>query len=122
MIGAPAGFVVPLGLFAILDLVLSPDAFLAWGWRVPFLLSVMLVIIGLYIRLNLTESPMFAKLRKEVAGADVRSPLVGVVKDHFATVWGCCAKLAESTTFTTFAVIIVGYAVSQGLPRQLIVW
>jgi MFS family permease len=122
MIGAPAGFVVPLGLFAILDLVLSPDAFLAWGWRVPFLLSVLLVIIGLYIRLNLTESPMFAKLRKEVAGADTRSPLVGVVKDHFgATAWGCCAKLAESTTFTTFAVIIVGYAVSQGLPRQLMI-
>jgi MFS family permease len=122
MIGAPAGFVVPLGLFAILDLVLSPDAFLAWGWRVPFLLSVLLVIIGLYIRLNLTESPMFAKLRKEVAGADARSPLVAVVKDHFGTTaWGCCTKLAESTTFTTFAVIIVGYAVSQGLPRQLMI-
>jgi MFS family permease len=122
MIGAPAGFVVPLGLFAILDLVLSPDAFLAWGWRIPFLLSVLLVIIGLYIRLNLTESPMFAKLRKEVAGADARSPLVAVVQDHFGTTaWGCCAKLAESTTFTTFAVIIVGYAVSQGLPRQLMI-
>lgn len=122
MIGAPAGFVLPLGLFAILDLVLPPDAFLAWGWRVPFLLSVLLVGTGLYIRMNLTESPMFARLRKDLAETEPRSPLTAVLKDHPGpTWWGCCTKLAESTIFTTFAVIIVGYAVSRGVPRPLMI-
>lgn len=122
MIGAPAGFVVPLGMFAILDLVLSPEQFLAWGWRIPFLFSVVLVAVGLYIRLSLTESPMFARLREEAAGKATRGPLATVFKEHFRSVaWGCCAKLAESIIFTTFAVIIVGYAVSQGISRQLMI-
>lgn len=122
MIGAPAGFVVPLGMFAILNSTLSPETFLAWGWRIPFLLSVVLVAIGLYIRLNLTESPMFASLREEVADKSVKSPLAAVFKENFRSAgWGCCAKLAESITFTTFAVIIVGYAVSQGIARQVMI-
>jgi len=58
-IGAPFGFVLPLGIFAILTSALSDQAFLAWGWRIPFLLSALLVGIGLYIRLHLTESPLF---------------------------------------------------------------
>lgn len=122
MIGAPAGFVVPLGLFAVLNLTLSPEQFLAWGWRIPFLLSVVLVGIGLYIRMHLTESPAFARLRREAAAGAQRGPLSTVMKEHKgAAFWGCCAKLAESTTFTTFAVIIVGYAVSQGVPRQTMI-
>lgn len=120
MIGAPAGFVMPLALFAILDAILTPDQFLAWGWRLPFLLSVVLVAIGLYIRLHLTESPLFVQARRHAA--DGRNPLAVVVQQHWrALVWGCCAKFGESTVFTAYAVIIVGYGVSQGLSRQLMI-
>ncbi len=122
MVGAPAGFVMPLGLFAVLNLVLSPEQFLAWGWRLPFLLSVLLVAVGLYIRLHLTESPVFARLRRETAATSARSPVATVMREYkSAALWGCCTKLAESTTFTTFAVIIVGYAVSQGVSRQTMI-
>jgi MFS transporter, MHS family, shikimate and dehydroshikimate transport protein len=122
MLGAPGGFVIPLGMFAVLNAFLSQEAFLSWGWRIPFLASAILVVIGLYIRLNLTESPLFAALRAENAQASAESPLAVVFRDNFRSVaWGCCAKLGESITFTTFAVIIVGYAVSQGIPRQVMI-
>ena len=115
MIGAPAGFVMPLGLFALLNLFLSPEDFMAWGWRIPFLLSALLVGVGLYIRTHLSDSPVFHQLHDDAVVAAPRSPIKAVVKDHFSSVfWGCCSKLGESTTFSTFAVIVVGYAVSQG--------
>ena len=65
-LGAPVGFIAANGLFLILGLVLSQDDFLAWGWRIPFLASALLVIIGLWVRLKLTETPAFkAVLEKE---------------------------------------------------------
>lgn len=113
--GAPAGFVIPLGIFAILSF-LPESAFLSWGWRVPFLLSAVLVGIGMYIRLQLTESPLFRMQR----GAHERNPLGKMLKDHSRVVLlGIGAKLLESTVFTTYAVIITAYAVSRGVPRSV---
>src|SRR3954471_22205467 len=66
-IGAPAGFLLPSALFAILTATQSEETFLAWGWRIPFLLSIVLVSVGLYIRIKLTESPLFANVRKQHA-------------------------------------------------------
>lgn len=115
-LGAPAGFVLPLGIFAILTSTLSEQEFLAWGWRIPFLLSLLLVGIGLYIRLNLSESPLFLKAREHRKGAS--HPLGELLRTHpRQVVLGCGAKIAESTVFTTFAVIIVAYATSRGIPR-----
>ena len=112
-VGAPAGFVLPLGIFAILTATLSEDAFLSWGWRIPFLLSLLLIAIGLYIRLKLTESPLFAKAREHE-----RHPLATLLRTHpREVVLGCGAKIAESTVFTTFAVLIVAYATSRGIAR-----
>ena len=117
-IGAPAGFVLPLGLFAILTALLPDDQFMAWGWRIPFLASLLLVGIGLYIRLQLTESPMFAALRQKEQ--QNRHPLGTLIKTHRRQLLlGCGAKLAESTVFTTFAVLIVAYATSRGVPRPV---
>ena len=65
-LGAPVGFIAANGLFLILGLILTQDDFLAWGWRIPFLASALLVIIGLWVRLKLTETPAFkAVLEKE---------------------------------------------------------
>jgi MHS family shikimate/dehydroshikimate transporter-like MFS transporter len=114
-LGAPAGFVLPLGIFAALTL-LPEDAFLSWGWRIPFLLSAVLVVIGMYIRLQLSESPLF-KLQH---GPRETNPLGRMLKDHTRSVLlGIGAKLLESTVFTTYAVILTAYAVSQGIPRSV---
>ena len=64
-LGAPIGFILANGFFLILGLMLTPEQFLDWGWRLPFLASALLVIIGLWIRLRLTETPAFAALLKE---------------------------------------------------------
>jgi MFS transporter, MHS family, shikimate and dehydroshikimate transport protein len=113
-IGAPAGFVLPLGLFAILTATMSNAAFLSWGWRVPFLLSVLLIAIGLYIRLELSESPLF---RREQAHE--HHPLRATLQTHRRNILlGCGVKLLESTVFTTYAVILTAYAVSHGIPKS----
>ena len=115
-IGAPAGFVLPLGIFALLTSTLSEEAFLSWGWRIPFLLSILLVGIGLYIRLQLTESPLFLEMRKR--RAEDSHPLVEVVRSQKRElVLGCGSKLAESIAFTSFAVLITAYATSRGVDR-----
>jgi MFS transporter, MHS family, shikimate and dehydroshikimate transport protein len=113
-LGAPAGFVLPLGLFAILTATMPNAAFLSWGWRIPFLLSVLLIAIGLYVRLELTESPLF---RREQSHE--RHPLRATLQTHRRDVLlGCGVKLLESTVFTTYAVILTAYAVSHGIPKS----
>jgi MHS family shikimate/dehydroshikimate transporter-like MFS transporter len=117
-LGAPTGFVLPLGIFALLTSTLSEADFLGWGWRIPFLLSLLLVAIGLYIRVNLSESPLFVKARAR--HKDEAHPLATVLRTHpRALIFGCGAKIAESTVFTTFAVLIVAYATSRGIPRPV---
>ena len=119
-IGAPAGFLLPSAIFAILTSTLSEEAFLAWGWRVPFLLSIVLVGVGLYIRLKLSESPLFVKIREQHA-EDAR-PLLDVVRDHGRQILlGSGAKIAESALFTIYAVVVVAYAVGHGIPKSMIV-
>jgi len=72
-LGAPIGFILANGLFLILSLSLPADAFLGWAWRIPFLLSAVLVIVGLYVRLRLVEAPVFAQVKEK--GAVARIPL-----------------------------------------------
>lgn len=77
-LGAPIGFIIANGVFLLLSLNLAPEAFLAWGWRVPFLASAVLVIVGLYVRLKLVETPAFTRVveRGEVA----KLPLARVIR------------------------------------------
>jgi MFS family permease len=92
---------------------------MSWGWRIPFLLSLLLIGIGLYIRLQLTESPLFLEIRRQAR--ERRHPLATLVAEHRRKLFlGCAAKLAESTVFTTFAVLIVAYATSRGIPRPVL--
>jgi metabolite-proton symporter len=68
-LGAPIGFIIANVIFLVASYTLTPEAFQAWGWRVPFLLSALMVILGLYVRLKLIETPAFTKVveSKEVA-------------------------------------------------------
>jgi MFS family permease len=72
-LGAPIGFIIANLLFLVLNLTLPVDAFAAWGWRIPFLASAVLVIIGLYVRFRLVEAPAFTKVIQ--SGAVAKVPL-----------------------------------------------
>ncbi|RNE62635.1 MFS transporter [Cryobacterium tepidiphilum] len=86
--GAPIGFIIANGLFLIIAAVLPSDdptrpsdAFLAWGWRIPFLFSAVMVIVGLWVRLRLVESPAFSNT--VTAGKVVKLPLAAAVRTHW---------------------------------------
>ncbi|MEC5318329.1 MFS transporter [Brenneria populi subsp. brevivirga] len=118
-IGAPTGFLLPLALFAVLNKVLSPEQMLEWGWRIPFLLSLLLVIVGLFIRLKIDESPVFAQIR-ETKAAESR-PVIEVIRDFPGIVAkGVCAKLVEACTFAMFTVIVLAYGKANHLDETLL--
>ena len=79
-IGVPLGLLLASGVMALMAMIAPGDAFLAWGWRVPFLLSVVLILVGWYVRRRVEESPVFAELaeRKEKA----RMPIVQLFVKH----------------------------------------
>ncbi|APH58130.1 Transporter, MFS superfamily [Granulibacter bethesdensis] len=107
-LGAPIGFIAANGLFLILALTLSDEAFRSWGWRVPFLLSLLLVILGLYVRLKLTETPAFRRVleRKEPVAVPFRAVLIGHGR---ATVLGMLSMVCCYALFYLCTVFILGY-------------
>lgn len=118
-IGAPAGFLLPMALFALLNGVLSPEAMMDYGWRIPFLLSALLVIVGLFIRLRIDESPVFAKIR-ETKAVESR-PVVEVIRRYPGiVVKGVCAKLIEACTFAMFTVIVLAYGKANNLSANIL--
>lgn len=78
--GSAAGMVLASGGFALTQVLTTQAQFTAWGWRVPFLASIVLVVVGLVVRLGVAESPLFAKAKAD--GALSRRPVVDVVRDH----------------------------------------
>jgi metabolite-proton symporter len=79
-LGPPVGFLFAVGSFLLLSQLLDDTEFRAWGWRIPFLASAVLVVIGLYVRLKLTETPVFLQALK--SHAPVRMPLVPLFAHH----------------------------------------
>ncbi len=114
--GAPSGMVVSTLLLTLMGAVTTDAQFLAWGWRVPFLLSVVLLAIGLFIRLKVDETPVFA-----AAGERSGAPLLEVLRRHpknllLAIGVGFGAFVAQGT-LTTY---ILSYAVHAGFSRQTV--
>ncbi|MFI1000418.1 MFS transporter [Streptomyces galbus] len=117
--GAPAGQLLATGVLSLLTAVLSDDAFTSWGWRVPFLLSGVLVLVGLWIRLSVDESPVFrqalaaAEARKAARGADAaeKLPLVAVLRHHWRDVLVAMgARMAENISYYVITAFILVYA------------
>ncbi|NIG13565.1 MFS transporter [Pantoea sp. Cy-640] len=118
-IGAPVGFLLPLALFAVLNAALSAEQMMDWGWRVPFLLSALLVIVGLFIRLRIDESPVFAAIR-ETKAAESR-PLKEVLRGNpRLVVNGVAAKLIEACAFALFTVIILAWGKANQLDAGIL--
>ena len=102
-LGAPLGFVASTGVFLLLGEYLSDAQFFAWGWRVPFLASAALVLVGLYVRLKITETPAF---QRAIANDErVRVPIVTVCRAHARTL--ILATFGAVTTFVVFYVMTV---------------
>lgn len=120
-IGAPVGYIVPLGLFGLLTSIMPSAAFVSWGWRIPFLLAGLLVGLGLYIRLRITESPAFLAARSR--RAVLRSPLREVIRRNPRELaLGTGMRLGEGATFSVYTVLIVAYAVNHGVPKPTMTW
>jgi MFS family permease len=79
-VGVPAGLVLGTGAYAVLSATLSDEQFLAWGWRVPFLASALLIAVGLWIRLTVAESPVFQQALDEKASA--RMPVLDALRTY----------------------------------------
>ncbi|EMR06853.1 Proline porter II [Bhargavaea cecembensis DSE10] len=101
-----------LGTLALSVMTLLPeDAFMSWGWRVPFLLSALLVIFGLWIRKGIEETPSFKKVQAE--GSVPKVPLVHTLKHHWREVLiAVGAKVVETAPFYIFGTFVVSYATS----------
>jgi MHS family shikimate/dehydroshikimate transporter-like MFS transporter len=110
-VGAAAGLLVANGVYSLAR-QLPADDFLRWGWRIPFLVSVVLVVVGMYIRVRLAESPSFAKLKAEKAEAAM--PIVEVLKTHKKGVLlAMGARLAENVFFYIYTVTAVAYVATR---------
>jgi metabolite-proton symporter len=108
-LGAPLGFFLSGGVFLILSRLLTDQQFFTFGWRLPFLSSAVLVLLGLYVRLTITETPVFRKALTR--GEQVRMPMVSVFRDHTkALIAGILVCLA---TFVLFYLMTV-FALSWG--------
>ncbi|MFJ1613328.1 MFS transporter [Streptomyces sp. NPDC088251] len=115
--GAPAGQLLATGVLSALTALMSDSAFGAWGWRIPFLLSGVLVVIGLWIRLSVDESPVFkaalaqAEQRRSAAGAAEKMPLVAVLRHHWRDVLiAMGARMAENISYYVITAFILVYA------------
>ena len=124
-LGAPAGFLFSGGIFLVLSKWLTDEQFFAFGWRIPFLASSALVLVGLYVRLTITETPVFrdARSRRE----PVKVPMLTVFRDHSrALLVGTLTSLATFVLFylmTVFALswgtTALGYSRGKFLVMQL---
>ena len=102
-LGAPLGFLCSTGVFLLISSSISNAALLAWGWRIPFLASTALVLVGLYVRLQLVETPAFKRSLEQ--GERVRVPFLAVISRHpRALILG---TLGATTTFVVFYLMTV---------------
>ncbi|HTL04643.1 MAG TPA: MFS transporter [Gemmatimonadales bacterium] len=106
--GVPAGLLLSTVVFGLLSSRLSEAQFLSWGWRVPFLLSALLIIIGLFVRLRLIETPAFTALKAEAAPS--AAPLLEVLRSHPREILvGMGMRFAQNVLFYIFTVFALSY-------------
>ncbi|CDG81483.1 MFS transporter [Janthinobacterium agaricidamnosum] len=111
-LGAPIGFFLSGGIFLLLSETLSDAQFFSYGWRIPFLASALLVIVGLYVRLKITETPAFQKVLEK--NERVKLPVATVFRDHGRML--LLGTIAAMATFVLFYLMTV-FALSWGTTK-----
>lgn len=121
-LGAPIGFIIANMLFFVINFALSDpenpgiasEAFLSWGWRIPFLFSAVMVIVGLWVRLKLVESSAFERAKS--TGTVERMPLAIAFRDHWrALILGTFAMLATYVLFYLMTSFTLTFGTRPGL-------
>jgi len=117
-VGVPAGLLLSTSVFSGVS-TLPEDQLLSWGWRVPFLLSLLLVGVGLFIRLRIAETPAFSQVQE--TGAVARLPLFDALRSHPKNILlAMGARLAENGVFYIYSVFVLVYVTEQlKLPRSV---
>lgn len=116
-IGAPMGLVLANGALALSSAWTSEASFVEWGWRIPFLFSLVLIAIGFYIRIGVTETPSFQKLRAE--GQVLKAPVAETIRNHWKTVLAAMfLRTSQQTAFFIFTNYVLIYCTQAlGLAR-----
>jgi MHS family shikimate/dehydroshikimate transporter-like MFS transporter len=118
-LGVPAGLLLSTVAIAVASGLMTNEAFLSWGWRVPFLLSVALIIVGVYIRASVDESPAFEAIKQSNQQAE--SPVIDVVRDQWRILLITIGmKFLQNAVFYLYSVFVLSYIVNTlGLDRQV---
>jgi MFS family permease len=107
-VGVPLGLLASTGVLALFEANLSAGDFLAWGWRVPFYLSGLLILVGLVIRVRLQETPLFAEV--QAANQVAQSPVRETLRRHWREVLlAAGARITENACFYLFTVYVLAY-------------
>jgi metabolite-proton symporter len=120
--GVPAGLLLSTLVFQLVQSTTSESAFMSWGWRVPFLASAILVIVGLVIRLKLMESPAFERVKE--TKTEARKPIVDVVRKYPRDVFTAMGmRMGENGVFYLLTVFVYVYGEDElGLERNGLLW
>jgi len=118
-LGAPLGLVLGTLVFGYFSSY-PEEQFMSWGWRVPFLISIILVAVGLFIRMKIAESPAFEKIK--AAKQEVRMPIIEAIKKHPKNILlAMGVRFAENGLFYVYAAFVFAYATSVlKVPRPMI--
>lgn len=109
--GAPAGLVLANGALALVSAILGQQATAAWGWRLPFLASFVLIAIGVWVRSGVQESPVFSEIRKQ--GSIESRPLISVLREHWRpVVLTTLLRSGQHIPFYIFCTYILSYGAS----------
>ena len=118
-LAAPIGLLLANGAFALVTWLVSDEAFFSWGWRVPFLLSALLIGVGIYIRYNISESPLFQKI--EESHTEAPAPIMELLRNYkrqLLIAFG--ARLGGDIAFYVFTLFLLVYVPQKlGLPRSV---
>jgi MFS family permease len=107
-LGPPCGTLLATAVIGLMTYLLSPEAFLEWGWRVPFLSSVALVIFGFWIRQGVGETPMFKEL--EQSGTKAKAPIGEVLRHHWRRLLVAGGvRIGSDVTYTLVFVFVLTY-------------
>ena len=112
-LGVAIGLILATALMTLFNTVAGPQNFTGWGWRIPFLLSLVLVAIGLYIRLRILETPMFAKILSEQKV--VKAPVKAVIRHHWREIiLSALVRMSEQMPFYVVTAFVLSYVTGKG--------
>ncbi|MEV0981118.1 MFS transporter [Streptomyces sp. NPDC049915] len=109
-VGPPLGNLLAAGALALLNALMPQQAFLAWGWRIAFALSALLVLAGLWLRLHVAETPLFEQAARQQPDKPQRMPMGVVIRDHWrAVVLAAATRFGENAGFYIYSLLVITY-------------